>query len=156
VILSRMTPLLTFNVLGTPAPQGSKNARYNPKTGKTFVYEQNSEAQRSWRQDVLNAAVIARRALNLETIETAVWVDIEFRLPRPTSVSLRRRPYPNVKPDGDKLQRNTWDALTQAGVFRDDALVVNWRASKRYATDDPLGAPGATIRVGLVPPPEII
>jgi Holliday junction resolvase RusA-like endonuclease len=151
-----MAPLLTFNVLGTPAPQGSKIARINKKTGQAYVQEQNAEAQKNWRQDVLAAASIARNAGGLETLDGPVWVDIEFRLPRPASVNIRKRPYPCVKPDGDKLQRNTWDALVQAGVIRDDALIVNWRASKRYATDDPLGSPGATIRVGLVPLPEII
>lgn len=151
-----MAPLLTFNVLGTPAPQGSKIPRVS-KSGKPYVQEQNVEAHSNWRQDVLKAASIARQAANLETIrEVGVWVDIEFRMPRPPSVSIKRRPYPCVKPDGDKLQRNTWDALVQAGVIGDDALIVNWRASKRYATDDPLGSPGATIRVGLVPLPEII
>jgi Holliday junction resolvase RusA-like endonuclease len=151
-----MAPLLTFNVLGVPAPQGSKIARYNKKTGQAYVVEQNDQAKTSWRQDVINAAMIARKAINLDTIDGPVWIDVEFRLPRPPSVNVKRRPYPCVKPDGDKLDRNTRDALTQAGVYRDDAQVVNWRGSKRYATDDPLGAPGATIRVGLVPLPEII
>jgi Holliday junction resolvase RusA-like endonuclease len=150
-----MAPLLTFNVLGTPAPQGSKIPRIS-KGGKLYVQEQNAQAHTNWRQDVANAASIARQAANLDTLEGAVWVDIEFRLHRPASVNMRKRPYPCVKPDGDKLQRNTWDALVQAGAIRDDALIVNWRCSKRYATDDPLGAPGATIRVGLVPLPEII
>jgi Holliday junction resolvase RusA-like endonuclease len=150
-----MAPLLTFNVLGTPAPQGSKIPRVS-KAGKLYVQEQNAEAHANWRQDVLAAASIARQAANLGTLEGAVWVDIEFRMARPPSISIKKRPYPCVKPDGDKLQRNTWDALVQAGVIRDDALIVNWRASKRYATDDPLGSPGATIRVGLVPLPEII
>lgn len=147
-----MAPLLTFNVLGTPAPQGSKIPRVS-KNGKPYVQEQNAQAQKNWRQDVLAAASLARQAAGLETLDGAVWVDIEFRMPRPVSV---KRTYPCVKPDGDKLQRNTWDALVQAGVIRDDALIVNWRASKRYATDDPLGSPGATVRVGLVPLPEII
>ena len=150
-----MTPLLIFNVLGTPAPQGSKIARVS-KNGKPYVQEQNAQAQKNWRQDVLAAASDARKAAFLDTFTGPVFVDIEFRMPRPPSVSVRKRPYPAVKPDGDKLQRNTWDALVQAGVILDDALVVNWRASKRYATDDPSGAPGATIRVGLVPLPVII
>lgn len=151
-----MAPLLTFNVFGIPAPQGSKIARVNKKTGRAYVMEQNDEAKASWRQDVRNAALIARNAIELETIDAPVFVVIEFRIPRPATVNIRRRPFPCVKPDGDKLQRNTWDALTEAGVFRDDALVVNWGGGKRYATDDPMGAPGAIIKVGLVPLPEII
>lgn len=144
-----------FEVLGTPAPQGSKRGGVT-KAGKTFVYEQNSKTQTSWRQDVLNAAVVARRAHGLDTMEGPVALDVDFRMPRPASVNIRKRPYPCVKPDADKLLRNTCDALTQAGVYRDDAQVVVVRVTKLYATDDPDGAPGATITVALVPLPEII
>lgn len=151
-----MTPLLRFEVSGVPAPQGSKRGGVSAKTGKTFVYEQNSKTQSNWRQDVLRAAKEARAAAYLDTIEDAVQLVVEFRLPRPASVPIRRRPYPAVKPDIDKLLRNTLDALTQAQVYRDDAQVIQLRVAKRYATDDPDGSPGATIWVGLVHPPEII
>ena len=36
-------------------------------------------------------------------------------------------------PDLDKLLRSTNDALTMAGVFKDDSHVVNVEMSKRYA-----------------------
>jgi Holliday junction resolvase RusA-like endonuclease len=151
-----MTPLLSFEVSGVPAPQGSKRGGVSSKTGKTFVYEQNSKTQSNWRQDVLRAAKEARAAGCLDIVEGAVWLRVEFRLPRPASVSIRKRPHPAVKPDVDKLLRNTMDGLTQAQVYRDDAQVVALQVSKRYATDDPEGSPGATIWVGVVPAPEII
>lgn len=94
--------------------------------------------------------------MGLETLDGPVFVAVWFRLPRPASVNVRRRPYPCVKPDIDKLLRNTLDGLKQAGVYRDDAQVIQVQVAKRYATDDPAGAPGATVRVGLVPLPEII
>ena len=151
-----MTPSFDIVVHGVPAPQGSKKGGYSPKTGKTFVYEQNSKTQKSWRQDVIAAAVQFRELHGLETLDGPVGVVIYFRLPRPASVDIRRRPFPAVKPDMDKLIRNTLDGLTQAGVYRDDAQVVDLFAQKRYATDDPAGGPGATISVTLVKPPEII
>jgi Holliday junction resolvase RusA-like endonuclease len=151
-----MTPLLAFNVFGTPAPQGSKNARYNPKTNKSHVYEQNDPDKQNWRQDVRAAALAERERLGLAPLDGPLFVVIHFRLWRPPSVSIRKRPFPAVKPDGDKLERCTWDALSQAQVWRDDAQVVNWGGSKRYATDDPQGSPGAFIEVGLVPLPVII
>ena len=120
------------------------------------MYEQNSKTQKSWRQDVIAAAVELRGAQNLETLDGAIEVGLEFRLPRPASVNIRRRPYPCVKPDMDKLIRNTLDGLTQAGIYRDDAQVVKLWSQKRYATDDPDGSPGVTIRVALVALPEII
>ena len=52
--------------------------------------------------------------------------------------------------------RNTLDGLKSAGIYRDDAQVINLVAQQRYANDDPDGAPGASIHVSLVDPPEII
>ena len=151
-----MTPSFDLVVHGVPAPQGSKKGGFSAKTGKTFVYEQNSKTQKSWRQDVIAAAVALRELHGFETLDGPLELTVEFRLPRPASVNIRRRPYPGVKPEIDKLLRNTLDGLTQAGIYRDDAQVVNLGAFKRYATDDPAGSPGATIRVGLVALPEII
>ena len=92
----------------------------------------------------------------MDTLDGPIEMAIEFRLPRPASVNIRRRPYPCVKPDMDKLIRNTLDGLTQAGIYRDDAQVIRMAVVKLYATDDPAGMPGARIRVALVPLPEII
>lgn len=151
-----MTPHLDIVVHGDPAPQGSKRGGVSAKTGKTFVYEQNSKTQTDWRQDVIKAATEAREAVGAETLDGPTFVALWIRLRRPASVSLKRRPYPCVKPDIDKILRNTLDGLKQAGVYRDDAQVIQVQVAKRYATDDPGGSPGATIRVGLVPLPEII
>jgi len=151
-----MIPRVNFVVHGVPAPQGSKRGGFSAKTGKTFVYEQNNKTQKSWRQDVIAAAVAMREAAPFETFDGPIELAIQFRLPRPASVNVRRRPFPAVKPDMDKLLRNTLDGLTQAGIYRDDAQVINLAATKRYATDDPNGSPGATIQVSLVPLPEII
>lgn len=151
-----MTPHLDIEVHGVPAPQGSKRGGYSAKSGKTFVYEQNGKTQASWRQDVIAAAVQLRETMGWETADGPIWIWVMFRLPRPASVNIRRRPYPSVKPDMDKLLRNTLDGLTQAGIYRDDAQITEMHAKKRYATDDPDGSPGASIRVGLVALPEII
>ena len=151
-----MTRSIDIVVHGVPAPQGSKRGGFSAETGKTFVYEQNSKTQKSWRQDVIAAAVELREAGDWGTLDGPVQVTIFFRMPRPASVSIRRRPFPCVKPDIDKITRNTLDALTQAYIYRDDAQIVDLFVQKRYATDDPGGAPGATIRVALVALPEII
>ena len=151
-----MAAFFDIVVHGVPAPQGSKRGGFSAKTGKTFVYEQNSKTQKSWRQDVIAAAVKFREETGWATLEGPVKMFIRFRLPRPASVSITRRPYPAVKPDVDKLIRNTLDGLTQAGVYRDDAQVVHLSVQKLYATDEPGGGPGAIVRVGLLEVPEII
>ena len=151
-----MAPSIHIVVHGVPAPQGSKKGGYSAKTGKTFVYEQNSKTQKSWRQDVIAAAVELRDKDRRETLDGPIEVHVDFRLPRPASVNIRRRPFPCVKPDIDKILRNTLDGLTQAAIYRDDAQVINLVVTKRYATEDPNGSPGATICVALVALPEII
>ena len=37
--------------------------------------------------------------------------------------------------DGDKLERNLWDALTQSGLIEDDRLVVTWEGRKRFCRE---------------------
>lgn len=151
-----MAPSLAFEVHGDPAPQGSKNAGVGKISGKAFVYEQNSRTQTNWRQDVVKYAIQAREAAGHETFDGPVEVWLELRLRRPASVKISKRPFPSVKPDLDKIARNSLDALKQAGVYRDDAQVINLHVTKRYATDDAAGGPGASVRVSLVAFPEII
>jgi crossover junction endodeoxyribonuclease RusA len=79
-----------------------------------------------------------------------VSVGLNFYLPRPKShhgakgLKPSAPRYPATTPDLDKLIRSSLDALTQAAVFADDALVVRIGATKWYA-DEVL--PGARIVV---------
>nr|DAN37658.1 MAG TPA: Endodeoxyribonuclease RusA [Caudoviricetes sp.] len=52
---------------------------------------------------------------------------------------------PAVKPDLDKLTRAVFDALTDAGVWRDDSRVVDMRVTKRY--EDAEAVPGVWVEV---------
>jgi endodeoxyribonuclease RusA len=60
-------------------------------------------------------------------------------------------PYPSVIPDLSKLIRSTEDALTDAGVWADDARVVAYHQPRKvYAggpDPDALAVPGALIRI---------
>jgi Holliday junction resolvase RusA-like endonuclease len=82
-----------------------------------------------------------------------VRVEIDFYLPRPSSVKVSKRALPIVPPDVDKLARSVLDGLNQGHdtgkvgdgvIYADDSQVVELLAKKFYA-DDRL--PGATIRV---------
>lgn len=120
------------------APQAQGNHRVS-RTG--HVYESNNRLA-AWRTTVATVASIARRKLNAETIDAPVAVAVEFRMPRP------KRPKfdtPAVAPDLDKLQRAIGDAITAAGVISDDARIVHWATTKRYA--DKTHQPGAHVRV---------
>ena len=56
-----------------------------------------------------------------------------------------------MAPDLDKLARGVQDALKDAGVVRDDCLIVEYtRLAKVYASEDPesLDRPGVMIIIG--------
>lgn len=52
--------------------------------------------------------------------------------------------------DGDKLDRAAWDACTKAGVWVDDAQVVEWAGSRRWAGERSGRQPGAHIAIWAV------
>lgn len=147
-----------FRVYGIPAPQGSKVPGVSSKTGKMFVREQSGKTLDKWRQDVKEAALVARGVqepgLTQEPIATftgAVRLLVNFFQKRPASVPVKKRKHPIVAPDLDKMVRGVGDALKAAGVYRDDAQICEIRATKRYVDpDDPQDSPGAWIVVSEI------
>jgi crossover junction endodeoxyribonuclease RusA len=82
-----------------------------------------------------------------------VVVRLDFVMPRPVSTPKRSTPPAIKKPDGDKLERGVWDALSMAGVWGDDSQVIRWFGSKRIAE---LGeSPGVRIEVRAAEPVEV-
>lgn len=126
---------LSFVVFGTPAPQGSKNVN---KHGA--VYE-SSKAVKPWREAVRLAAVEAK-GMNWTPFTGQVQLEVNFHFQRPKGHygtgrnSARVKPSapraPLGPPDLSKLIRSTEDALTEAGIWRDDSVVVAIRADKFY------------------------
>jgi Holliday junction resolvase RusA-like endonuclease len=139
--------MLTLNVVGTPAPQGSKTAGINPRTGKVWMRESSAKVT-PWRQDVQAAAL--GTLSSHDPILGPVRVSVTFYLARPRfhfrtgkNAHLLRDAaplFPSTKPDIDKLLRSTLDGLGEAGVWRDDSQVVGVTAWKHYADARPLGA----------------
>jgi len=52
---------------------------------------------------------------------------------------------PATRPDGDKLQRSTWDAIKMGGGYLDDGQVVEWPGGKYY--NDEGEEPGVEITI---------
>lgn len=136
---------LQFEVIGTPAPQGSKR-----HVGKGRMVE-SSKKVKPWRQDVVAAATEAAERRGWSAPDGPVFIRVRFLLRRPAGhygtgrnadfLKASAPDYPGVKPDLDKLVRSTLDALTTAGVIADDARVVSLEALKEYAgKGKPLGA----------------
>ena len=139
--------MICIDVLGLPAPQGSKR-----HVGRGILVESSTKVG-PWREAVVAAATNQGHA-NL-MLEGPVTVDVSFYFPRPkghyrADGSLRdSAPFTHsTKPDIDKVLRSTLDALVQAAVIADDSRVQEVEARKLYATTD--RAPGALIFVGGV------
>lgn len=136
---------LTIRAIGTPARQGSKDFK-GMRHGKPVFIESDPELPQ-WRKDVITAATNAMRAVGWLRINEPCEVWMTFLLPRPKTI---KRAYPDSKMDGDgdKYVRAIFDALTIAGVWKDDARAVDHHARKRYA--EPGQPCGARIRVAAM------
>lgn len=148
---------LELRVVGTPAPQGSKKGFYNKKLGRVQMVESSNKVK-PWRQDVAAAVGAAMDDPDTDWHVPAgpVRVDITYYLARPKA-HYRTGKYANQlkptapslvdkKPDKDKLDRATHDALTSAGAIRDDAQIVDGRTRKVYAD----AATGARITITVL------
>lgn len=134
---------LVVDVIGTPAPQGSKK-----HVGRGILVEM-SKLVTPWRQDVAAAATAEMLKVSWVCLDGPCVVRIDFYLRRPVSAP-KRRVWPDRQPDVDKLARSSLDALSTAGVFADDARVVDLHVVKHFAV---AGLPtGARIVVRPVRP----
>ena len=139
-----------LEVRGLPAPQGSK--RFVGVHGGRGVMVESSAKVKPWREDVRQVALTLRNALQFEPLDAPLRVRMVFTLPKPASAPKRRTTWPMRTPDLSKLVRSTEDALTSAGLWKDDARVVECTAAKRYPGegDDALDSPGCVIVVEVI------
>lgn len=84
-----------------------------------------------------------------EPLTGAIRLAVNFILRRPQSVTAKKRPYPIVKPDRDKMLRAVQDALTGI-IYADDAQVVSGPVDKEYGAD-----PGVEITVEEIAEPQL-
>ena len=139
-------------VVGVPAPQGSKR-----HIGHGIMIEI-SKRVKPWRQDVKEAALIYYDG---EIIDQAVEIEIIFMFARPKSHYGTGKNAQKLKPsapvfvtskgkgDLEKLERSTYDALSQSSggsVLKDDSLVVKNRNMKRYCVEGEYQGAKITIR----------
>ena len=115
---------ISFYVLGTPAPQGSKRHVGNG------VMVESSKAVAPWRDSVAYATQKAMADSGSERLTGAVGLILTFYLARPKVA--KKLVYSSKRPDVDKLQRSTLDGLTTGGLWNDDAQVASLRVDKLY------------------------
>lgn len=117
-----------FYALGQPAPQGSKR-----HVGRGVMVESSKQVA-PWREAVKAAGYGAGPCLDGPLV-----VRMIFTLPRPASAKKTERA-PYRTPDLSKLARATEDAITDIGLWADDARVAEYaRLAKVWAGYDPLG-----------------
>lgn len=144
--------MIELDVIGLPAPKGSKTAFLVGKKGgpqRAIVTDASNKSGRD-RLSPWNLAVTA--AIQRALAEIPGYVPIDgpllvvacFYLPRPASTP-RRVQYPAKKPDLDKLVRAAADLCSKV-VWTDDSRIVTCVSRKRFAVGRP---PGMTLRVSL-------
>jgi Holliday junction resolvase RusA-like endonuclease len=142
---------IAFFAAGSPSTKGS--ARAFIRGGRAIITNDAGERAKSW------AAIVgwaAREAMKgAAPFPGAVRVSTAFYLARPKShyrSNGQLKPgaptHAATKPDGDKLTRCTWDALTGI-VFVDDSRIVAWSGEKPYSNDGRTGAQIVIEPVGL-------
>lgn len=137
--------MIEFTVYGYPEPQGSSKPVPIPWKGhrrgdrcqcckqllaNTFITSDNPGLKK-WREKVTWAAKEQVRSKNLTIYErdTPLRADLAFYFKKPKSV--KRRQYPTVPPDLDKLMRAVLDSLTGV-LYVDDSQVVQGEPLKFY------------------------
>lgn len=160
-----MTPrgdaVLAVHVVGTPKPQGSKRAFVVQAKGakaRAVVVDSAKRPLKDWRGDV--TAAVQRELQAVDDLAPDGWqplvgpvaVRLVFALPRPASAPKTRRVWPSGRVgDVDKLARSVLDSLTDAGVWHDDAQVVDLHVVKDYPGPDiAQHVPGVRITVHRV------
>jgi Holliday junction resolvase RusA-like endonuclease len=135
-----VTPTIAVTVLGTPIAQGSMRS-----LGPGRMVHSNAATLRPWRDTVAWQVRAAMADAGLtDPLEGPVEVHATFILARPKSAP-KGRWAPDKKPDGDKLLRALFDAITAGGAWVDDAQVVNCSWSKVFPHDG--AVPGVTFTV---------
>lgn len=128
---------LSFQIVGSPAPQGSKRS-----VGRGIMVE-SSKALPAWRNDVATAAMIERAKLD-SPLDGPLELHATFRFPMPKSRRKALREHgvgwKQSAPDLDKLLRGLGDGLEAGGLIASDALIVSVTAAKVEVAGDWSGA----------------
>jgi Holliday junction resolvase RusA-like endonuclease len=136
-----MSPI-SFVVLGEPKSQPRPKAM---RRGN-FVHIYTPATAKAWKGAVASAAA---PFLSPVPIEGPLSLSLDFRFARPKShytskgaLTKGARLQHTTKPDADNLAKAVMDALTDAGLWKDDTQIVQLSVTKSYADDQ-----GVTVRL---------
>lgn len=141
--------MITFDVLGVPAPQGSKSAFINKRTGRPGMRDMGGVGLVAWRDAVSHAA--RDIAEQHGCLDGALRLVVLFRFPMPASRSKAERLagciWRTTTPDSSKVLRSLEDGLVDAGLIADDRLIVEHWIRKVEILNS---WSGATVSVGRI------
>lgn len=127
--------MIAFTVEGTPATKGS----WRPViAGGRIRLVPQLKRSKPWQELIAWKARVAMAGRS--PFAGPVRVHAVFRLARPKTTKLAA-----PRPDGDKLDRALWDAMTGI-VYGDDSQVTEWSGRKEW------GDPGVSVTVEEVAP----
>lgn len=131
------TKSIHLTIPGNPVAQGRPRGY---RRGKHIGFYDDPKSK-DWKKTVAVHAQAYLVGRVWELIGTAIKLQIVFRILRPKSVSIKKRPEPITRPDLDNLVKAVKDALNGV-LWRDDSQIIELEAKKVY--DDP---PGVDISV---------
>jgi crossover junction endodeoxyribonuclease RusA len=127
----------SFQVIGDPAPQGSKTAFV--AGGKARMKEASGSRFTVWRDAVAQAAFDEARGL-AQPLDGPLMLSVIFRFKMPASRSKAWKALGIVEkstaPDLSKLIRAAEDAMQAAGLISDDARICGITARKFEVHND--------------------
>lgn len=121
---------LAVFVAGDPAAKG--NIRYLGQRGGRAILTDATKGLKPWDSRI-RSTLLDDEGRPRAVFSDGVHVEAEFVMPRPKSTPKSKTPPAIKKPDLDKLARALLDAITSAGVWRDDAQVTGLAITKRIA-----------------------
>lgn len=141
--------MITFDVIGLPAPQGSKTAFLNKRTGRPGMKESAGKGLVAWRD------AVARRAKEIADehgcLDGPLQLVVLFRFPMPSSRTKAERligcVWRTSTPDSSKVLRSLEDGLVDAGLIADDRLIVEHLIRKVEVYQS---WSGATVSIGRI------
>ncbi len=123
--------MIKFKVVGKPEPKGSKTAfPIKRKDGGVGVATKEANPNAKGWMDLVGSAA-QNHVPETGLIDGPVKLTLKFTLLRPKSISEKKRPFPIVKPDIDKIERGVMDGL-KGKIYTDDSRVVQKVSSKTY------------------------
>lgn len=145
---------ITLEILGEPKGQPRQRHYVMRSARGVRARSYDPGTANGWKNAVVEAV---RPHLPAVPLAGPIRVSAVYRFPRPkghfnkTGLSKKGREsyWHTGKPDRDNIEKATLDALSDVGLWLDDAQVCDGSVTKRYANPGEL--PGATIEISALP-----